>query len=153
MRAVWMIPSERSCSPEELQAEGILAESFDPRVPAPLSERLRAERAWSKQDDVRLSVTNPRDEAVIAREIDEHLHLVDEVRLFLEGEAVYDVRARDERWLRIWVGPGDAVVIPQRRYHRFLPGAQTLLRYLQVYADRSSIAPLYRASGETTRAE
>jgi 1,2-dihydroxy-3-keto-5-methylthiopentene dioxygenase len=153
MRAVWMTPSERVCSPEELVTEGILSESFDPRTPAPLAERLRTERGWSKQDDVRLSVTNPRDEAVIAREIDEHLHLVDEVRLFLEGEAVYDVRARDERWLRIWVGPGDAIVIPSRRYHRFLPGAQMQLRYVQVYADRSSIAPLYRASSETTRAE
>src|SRR5262249_5344031 len=121
MRAVWMSPSERECSPDDLRTEGILAEVFDARAPAPLGERLRGERGWSKQDDVRLSAMNPKDDAAIAREIDEHLHLVEEVRLFLEGEAVYDVRARDERWVRIWVAMGDAIVIPARRYHRFLP--------------------------------
>src|SRR5690349_10938243 len=121
MRAVWMSPGERVCSLEELRAEGILAGSFDPSFPQGMADRLRAERDWAQQDDVRLSAMNPRDEATIAREIDEHLHLLDEVRLFLEGEGVYDVRARDERWVRIWVGPGDILVIPERRYHRFLP--------------------------------
>ncbi|MDI1483963.1 hypothetical protein [Polyangium sp. y55x31] len=152
MRAVWMSPSERVCSPEELWAEGILAESFDPQSMQPLLDRIRTERDFGKQDDVRLSVANPRDEATIAREIDEHLHLIAEVRLFLEGEGVYDVRAKDERWIRIWVGPGDALVIPEKRYHRFLPGAQTVLRYLQPYAERGGLSPLYRASSEDTRA-
>jgi 1,2-dihydroxy-3-keto-5-methylthiopentene dioxygenase len=95
---------------------------------------------------------NPRDEATIAREIDEHLHLIAEVRIFLEGEGVYDVRARDERWLRIWVAVGDVLVIPERRYHRFLPSTNIPLRYLQVYSERPGLTPLYRASSEETRA-
>lgn len=152
MRAVWMSPSERVCSPDELRAEGILAEAFDPRSTQPLVERIRAELGFTKQEEVRLSVANPRDEATIAREIDEHLHLTAEVRLFLEGEGVYDVRATDERWVRIWVGPGDALVIPEKRYHRFLPSANVLLRYVQPYAERGSLTPLYRASSEETRA-
>ncbi|TKD09675.1 1,2-dihydroxy-3-keto-5-methylthiopentene dioxygenase [Polyangium fumosum] len=151
MRAVWMSPSERVCSPEELRAEGIFAEAFDSGSMQPLLERIRADRGFTKQDDVRLSVANPRDEATIAREIDEHLHLGAEVRLFLEGEGVYDVRAADERWMRIWVGPGDALVIPEKRYHRFLPSANVSLRYLQPYAERGGLSPLYRASSDDTR--
>jgi 1,2-dihydroxy-3-keto-5-methylthiopentene dioxygenase len=152
MRAVWMSPSERVCSPDELRAEGIVVETFDTRSPQPAADRLRTELQFGRQDDVRLSVTNPRDEATIAREIDEHLHLSQEVRFFLEGEGVYDVRARDERWIRVWVGPGDVLVIPEKRYHRFLPGTQTAIRYFQIYAERGGLTPLYRASSEETRA-
>lgn len=152
MRAVWIGPSERACSADELRAEGIVPDSCDPNAPVSAVERLKAAYGWQRQDDVRLSVQNPRDEATIAREIDEHLHLVEEARVFLEGEGVYDVRARDERWIRIWVVPGDMIVIPEKRYHRFLPSTHLALRYLQVYADRAAFTPLYRASSEETRA-
>jgi len=152
MRAVWMSPSERVCSLEELRAEGIIADSFDPSWPQAPADRLKAERGWSRHDDVRLAVSNPRDEATIAREIDEHLHLIAEVRLFLEGDGVYDIRARDERWVRVWVSPGDILMIPERRYHRFLPSTHVALRYLQVYSERPGLTPLYRASSEETRA-
>jgi len=151
MRAVWMSPGERVCSIQELGAEGILAESFDVKAPQQLVERLRGDLGWSRQDEVRLSVMNPRDEATIAREIDEHLHTIQEVRLFVEGEGVYDVRARDERWIRIWVVPGDALVIPERRYHRFLPSTHAALRYVQLYSERRELTPYYRVSSEETR--
>lgn len=152
MRAVWISSGERACSVDELRAEGILAGSCDPKAPLAAAEQLKAEHGWQRQDEVRLSVRNPRDEATIAREIDEHLHLLGEARLFLEGEGVYDVRARDEQWIRIWVVPGDVIVIPEKRYHRFLPSTDIPLRYLQVYADRTGLTPLYRASSEETRA-
>jgi 1,2-dihydroxy-3-keto-5-methylthiopentene dioxygenase len=152
MRAVWISPSERVCSPEELRAEGIFTETFDARSPQSTADRLRGELGWGRQDEVRLSVINPRDEATIAREIDEHLHLIQEVRLFLDGEGVYDVRASDERWVRIWVEPGDAVVIPEKRYHRVLPSTHGAIRYLQIYSERPGLTPLYRASSEETRA-
>jgi 1,2-dihydroxy-3-keto-5-methylthiopentene dioxygenase len=147
-----MSPSERVCSADELRAEGIVTESCDPAAPLPVAERLRNELGWQRQDDVRLSVMNPRDEATIAREIDEHLHLIGEARLIVEGEGVYDVRARDERWIRIWVGAGDVIFIPERRYHRFLPSTNIPLRYLQIYSERPGLTPLYRASSEDTRA-
>jgi 1,2-dihydroxy-3-keto-5-methylthiopentene dioxygenase len=151
MRAIWISPSERACSAEDLRAEGIVAETFDPLAHAAVAQTIRDQRNWNRQDEVRLSVSNPRDEALIAREVDEHLHVIDEVRLFLEGEGVYDVRSRDERWIRIWVSAGDMVVIPGERYHRFLPGANVQLRYLQIYSDRRALTPMYRVSSEETR--
>lgn len=151
MRASWMYPTETTCSVEELRSEGIGIETFAPEAAMGVAQSIQTQRGWSKIDDVQLSAVNPKDEAAIAREFDEHAHLADEVRLLLEGEGVYDVRAKDERWLRIWVAPGDLIVIPAKRYHRFIPGAYVSLRYVQVYPDRAVLLPLYRVSNDETR--
>ena len=148
MRASWMNPKEVACSPEELRAEGIECGQFDPAKAADTAGVVKRDRGLAQLDDVRLT---PEDEAKIAREADEHAHMEDEVRLVVEGEAVYDVRARDERWVRIQVGAGDLVVIPSRRYHRFLLGTTGVVRFMQPFSERPALIPLYRASDDETR--
>ena len=148
MRASWMNPKEVACSPDELRAEGIECGEFDPKAVGDIATRVKRERSLAQHDDVRLT---PADEAKIAREADEHAHMEDEVRLVVEGEAVYDVRARDERWLRLQVKAGDLVVIPSHRYHRFLLGATGVVRFVQPFSERPALIPLYRASDDETR--
>ena len=101
---------------------------------------------------VRLSA-GAKDESQIAKEGDEHAHVADEIRLVVEGQAVYDIRAKDGvRWLRLWVGPGDAIGIPQRAYHLMRVPEQTDLRYVEVFGSSAGLLPLYRVSGDSTRA-
>lgn len=152
MRAFWMEPGEAACSQEELLGEGIGYEAFDPRQVAEASGLQKARRALAMDEAVELSAMQPRLESVIAKEADEHAHMADEVRLFVRGDGVYDVRARDERWMRVFVGAGDLVVIPARRYHRFLLGQQASVGYVAVFADRTALLPLFRVSDDETRA-
>jgi 1,2-dihydroxy-3-keto-5-methylthiopentene dioxygenase len=153
MRAIRMKAGEEiECTGLELYAEGIRCESFDPGAAARVVQRIQAERGWTAHDEVSRSARRPQDEAAIVKEADEHCHLDDEVRVLLEGQAVYDIRGTDEQWLRIWVAAGDLVVLPPKRYHRFLAGNATVLRYIQPYANPHFLMHLYRASADRTRA-
>jgi 1,2-dihydroxy-3-keto-5-methylthiopentene dioxygenase len=153
MRAVRVKAGEEiECSQAELQAEGIRCEPFDLSAAAAVVQRIQAERGWTEVEEVTRSTSRPQDEAEVVKEADEHCHLAEEVRVLLEGHGVYDIRGLAEDWLRIFVAAGEVVVVPARRYHRFLVGQSSVLRYAQPYLGRHDLMHLYRASEDRTRA-
>lgn len=152
MRAVFIGSEESPCDAEALRAEGIAVESAGASGAAALTARLKQERSLANESARSLGDAGPRAAQDLAREADEHAHMADEVRVLLEGDALYDVRARDERWIRLWVGAGDAVVIPRSRWHRFLIPEGAVVRFAQLYNGPMDIAPLFRGSDDSTRA-
>ena len=151
MRATWVTPTDKPCSPDELRAEGIVHDAFDPKAIELAILHVKQKHGVPKDELVFMTTDNPKDEAAIAKEADEHAHMADEVRLIVEGEAVYEVRAEDDRWMRLALGPGEAIVIPAKRYHRFLLSG-VAVRYQQLYQDLASLMPFYRVSNDETRA-
>jgi 1,2-dihydroxy-3-keto-5-methylthiopentene dioxygenase len=153
MQAAWVGESVVPATEQELHVEGLVWGSFSPSDPATLADQLGQVRGFSQRSEVQRLGTNPKDEPSIAKEADEHAHVADEVRLIVEGEAVYDIRSVDGmRWLRVWLGAGDALVIPEKRYHRMLVPAKTAIRWLDVFGEKSGLLWLYRVSDEATRA-
>ncbi|XP_015923469.2 uncharacterized protein [Parasteatoda tepidariorum] len=64
----------------------------------------------------------------------EHEHEEDNVRLFTDGTGYFDVRDKNDRWIRIKVGRGVLLVLPGWTYHRFTPGANNYTKVMRLYS-------------------
>ena len=150
MRASWL-ENETPIDAARLASEGIPYERRDP-APAqfqPLMDELKRERGYVEQDEVELSPDTPNLETLCAKFVDEHTHDDDEVRFVLSGEGIFDIRSRDDRWMRVVVEPGDLIIVPAGRDHRFLLTDERAIRCVRLFKDASGWVPRYRKDRET----
>jgi 1,2-dihydroxy-3-keto-5-methylthiopentene dioxygenase len=123
--------------------------SVDPvAYQAPL-DALKVERGYMEQDIVALDPSTPNLEAICAKFVDEHTHDDDEVRFVLEGSGIFDIRSRDDRWMRVEVETGDLIIVPKDRCHRFLLTDTKHIRCVRLFKDSSGWVPRYRAEQPT----
>jgi 1,2-dihydroxy-3-keto-5-methylthiopentene dioxygenase len=111
---------------------------------APL-DRIKRERGYVEQDQVALSPVTPNLDAICAKFVDEHFHDDDEVRFVLEGEGIFDIRSRDDRWMRVFVERGDLIIVPKDRHHRFMLTESKSIRCVRLFKDASGWVPHYRS--------
>lgn len=145
MRA-WWLEADGAITAGELLAEGVYSDALpldEGAYQAPL-DALKAERGYIEQDVVALAPDTPNLDAICAKFADEHLHDDDEVRFVLEGEGIFDIRSRDDRWMRVVVEPGDLIVVPAGRHHRFLLTEAKRIRCVRLFKDTSGWVPHYR---------
>jgi 1,2-dihydroxy-3-keto-5-methylthiopentene dioxygenase len=145
MKATWLNEGTELSTPE-LLANDVYYERLAARpesYQAPL-DTLKDERGYIQQDEVALSPETPNIDAICAKFVDEHLHDDDEVRFVLEGEGIFDIRSRDDRYMRVVVEPGDLIVVPANRHHRFMLTESKAIRCVRLFKDASGWVPRYR---------
>ena len=146
MKATWLNEGTE-LSTRELLANDVYYELLAARpesYQAPL-DTLKDERGYIQQDEVALSPETPNIDAICAKFVDEHLHDDDEVRFVLEGEGIFDIRSRDDRYMRVVVEPGDLIVVPANRHHRFMLTESKAIRCVRLFKDAGGWVPRYRA--------
>lgn len=147
MRISWLEPAAAPCTPSDLEAAGVLSRhlSVDPARYEPELSALRAARGYVARDEVCLAPDTPDLDRILARFLAEHHHAEDEVRFVLSGAGIFDIRSLDDRFVRIEVGPGDLLVVPARRHHRFLLTDERRIRCVRLFRDPAGWVPVYRA--------
>lgn len=151
MRAHW-IDSNESISGEALAAEGVLnrvMQTAPSDYQGPL-DALKKAHGYVHQDVIALTPDTPDLDVVCAKFVDEHHHTEDEVRFVLEGTGVFDIRSRDDRWMRVEVTAGDLIVVPRARHHRFFLGDDRTIRCVRLFQDPTGWVAHYRESSDAS---
>lgn len=114
--------------PEKLALLGVIYHYIDN---LPELEALATKRNYKNRDKISLSLDSfggdqSAYDAKMRQFYKEHYHEDEEIRYILDGEGYFDVRDKEDRWIRAKLTKNDLLILPAGIYHRF-----TLLSRLQ----------------------
>jgi methylthioribulose-1-phosphate dehydratase len=132
-----------------LSRADLLAEEIQTRFmhPANYQESLthiKQMQGYESQDSVIMSPETPGLDDIKQKFSAEHSHTDDEVRYISSGRGIFDIRSKNDTWIRIEVGAGDFLNIPRNRYHRFFLGEENNISAVRLFKDETGWVPKYR---------
>lgn len=155
MRAYWFdnLPGDqrephdsgREASPEYLSKLGILHFHY------PNVEDVNAvaqQRNYKNRDEITISPEKMGDvyEEKVKIFFNEHLHEDEEIRYILDGGGFFDVRGKDDDWVRIQMEKHDFMIMPAGIYHRFTTNTKNYCKAMRLFKEDPKWTPLNRGA-------
>uniref|UniRef100_A0A061SAR8 Probable inactive acireductone dioxygenase n=1 Tax=Tetraselmis sp. GSL018 TaxID=582737 RepID=A0A061SAR8_9CHLO len=125
------------CSAETLKELGVLVWKLDPSnlEDDPKLKAIRKVRGYTYHDVCCVAEGKlPEYEKKIKTFFEEPIHNDEEIRYILDGNGYFDVRDKEDRWVRISVGKGDMVVLPAGMYHRYTNTKDNYVQCMRLFA-------------------
>ncbi|KAM9951140.1 hypothetical protein ACTFIT_012246 [Dictyostelium discoideum] len=107
-------------------------------------ETLCKERGYKNRDEVKLSKETPGLEDKLKIFFEEHLHDDEEIRFILDGCGFFDIRDKNDKWVRIRVEKGDLIIVPANMYHRFALDESRNIHAMRLFTDAPKWVPINR---------
>ncbi|KAK3684418.1 1,2-dihydroxy-3-keto-5-methylthiopentene dioxygenase [Vermiconidia calcicola] len=137
--------SGRPVPPTYLSDLGIIHHELPNNLPA--VDKIASDRNYKNRDEIEISPsTLPGYEDKVKNFFHEHLHEDEEIRYILGGGGYFDVRSKDDDWVRIRLEEGDLMIMPAGIYHRFTTDEQNYTKAMRLFKEDPKWTPLQRGS-------
>lgn len=132
-------------STEELESIGVLYYNLETIAQV---DELAKERDYKNRDQIEISPNSFPSEEALKTKLDifyaEHIHEDEEIRYIVDGEGFFDVRSKDDRWIRAKVSKNDLLILPAGIYHRFTLTTDTYIKAMRLFKDEPKWIALNR---------
>ncbi|KAL7944859.1 1,2-dihydroxy-3-keto-5-methylthiopentene dioxygenase [Trichoderma barbatum] len=95
-------------------------------------DKLASKRGYKNRDEIYVCFFN------------EHLHEDEEIRYIRGGYGYFDVRSKNDDWVRIQLDKDDLLILPAGVYHRFTTDESNYVHAIRLFKDEPKWRPLNR---------
>jgi 1,2-dihydroxy-3-keto-5-methylthiopentene dioxygenase len=119
-------------------------DAVDPKLSA-----IRDARGYSYADIITVHRDHlPGYDEKVKSFFEEHIHDAEEIRYVLGGSGFFDVRNRDDKWVRVHVKKGDLMTLPEGIYHRFTVDETDNIHAMRLFVGQPVWTPFNRPCEE-----
>eukprot|EP00584_Thalassiosira_punctigera_P010557 CAMPEP_0172532156 /NCGR_PEP_ID=MMETSP1067-20121228/5310_1 /TAXON_ID=265564 ORGANISM="Thalassiosira punctigera, Strain Tpunct2005C2" /NCGR_SAMPLE_ID=MMETSP1067 /ASSEMBLY_ACC=CAM_ASM_000444 /LENGTH=232 /DNA_ID=CAMNT_0013316633 /DNA_START=29 /DNA_END=727 /DNA_ORIENTATION=- len=119
-------------------------DAVDPKL-----SKLRDDRGYSYADIITVHPdTLPEYDAKVKAFFEEHIHDAEEIRYILGGSGFFDVRNKEDRWVRVHIKSGDLMTLPEGIYHRFTVDEADRIHAMRLFIGQPVWTPFNRPCEE-----
>lgn len=119
---------------------GITGEE-DPRL-----EEIKTVRGYTYSDVISVCPEKlPGYEEKVKSFFTEHIHYDEEIRYCVDGSGYFDVRDKEDKWIRIQLQAGDMIILPEGCYHRFTTDSNNYIKAMRLFVGEPVWTPYNRA--------
>eukprot|EP00978_Attheya_sp_CCMP212_P001523 scaffold3150_cov51-Attheya_sp.AAC.15 len=119
-------------------------DALDPKL-----SQLRDDRGYSYADIITVHPDHlPGFESKVKAFFEEHIHDAEEIRYIIDGAGYFDVRDKQDRWIRVHVKKGDLMTLPEGIYHRFTCDDTDYIHAMRLFKGQPIWTPFNRPQEE-----
>ncbi|KPM36891.1 1,2-dihydroxy-3-keto-5-methylthiopentene dioxygenase [Neonectria ditissima] len=109
-------------------------------------DELAEKRGYRNRDEIKVSPKTMGDiyEEKVKMFFKEHLHEDEEIRYIRDGRGYFDVRSKDDQWVRVQLDKDDLLILPAGIYHRFTTDEDNFVHAMRLFKDEPKWTALNR---------